>query len=190
MVTIGALWLAILLSSIAVWVASALFWMVMPHHKSDYAKLPDDDAVRRALTPQGVVPGQYSIPYAVSGKDLQDPETVRRFEEGPVGILTVMPSGAPTMGEQDHTVVRLLSSHQHGRRVHGEPNAGSGCGLPRRVQGRRHGGVARVRHCHGAGRDLVWATVVGNRQRAAGRTRIRTPYRWILRLALAGMRLT
>ena len=59
-----------------------------------------EDAVRRALTPQGVVPGQYSIPYAVSGKDLQDPETARRFEEGPVGILTVMPSGAPTMGSK------------------------------------------------------------------------------------------
>jgi hypothetical protein len=52
MVTIGALWLPILLSSIVVWVASALFWMVMPHHKSDFGKLPDEDAARQALTPQ------------------------------------------------------------------------------------------------------------------------------------------
>ena len=98
MVTIGALWLPILLSSIAVWVASALVWTVMPHHKSDWAKLPDEDAARRALIPQGLVPGLYSIPYAVTHKDLEDPETTRKFEEGPVGILTVMPSGAPTMG--------------------------------------------------------------------------------------------
>ena len=100
MVTIGALWLAILLSSIAVWVASAFFWMVMPHHTSDYAKLPDEDAVRRALTPQSLAPGQYNIPYAVSAKDLQDPDTARKFAEGPVGFLTVVPSGAPTMGSK------------------------------------------------------------------------------------------
>ena len=43
MVTIGALWLPILLSSIAVWMASALFWMVSPHHKSDYVRFPDEE---------------------------------------------------------------------------------------------------------------------------------------------------
>ena len=100
MVTIGALWLPILLSATAVWVASALFWTVMPHHKSDWGKLPDEDAARQALTPQGLVPGQYSIPYALTHEDLQDPETIRKFEEGPVGILTVMPSGTPTMGSK------------------------------------------------------------------------------------------
>ena len=100
MVTIGALWLPILLSAIAVWVASAVMWTVMPHHRSDWGKLPDEDAARRALTPQGLVPGQYSIPYAVSHKDLQDPETTRKLEEGPVGILTVVPSGVPTMGSK------------------------------------------------------------------------------------------
>ena len=98
MVSIGALWIPILLSTIAVWGTSAVIWMVMPHHKSDYSKLPDEDAARQALTPQGLVPGQYSIPYSTSAKDLQDPETVRKFEEGPVGFLTVVPSGVPTMG--------------------------------------------------------------------------------------------
>ena len=61
MVTIGALWLPILLSAVAVWVASAIIWMVMPYHKSDFRKLPDEDAALRALTPQGLVPGQYSF---------------------------------------------------------------------------------------------------------------------------------
>ena len=98
MVTIGALWLPILLSAIAVWVASAIIWMAMPHHKSDFRKLPDEDAALRALTSQGLVPGQYSFPYSASPEDLKDPETVRRFEEGPVGFLTVVPSGTPTMG--------------------------------------------------------------------------------------------
>ncbi len=100
MVTIGALWLPILLSAIAVWVASAIIWMVMPHHKSDFRKLPDEDAALQALAPQSLVPGQYSIPYAASPKDFQDPETVRKFETGPVGFLTVLPPGVPTMGSK------------------------------------------------------------------------------------------
>jgi hypothetical protein len=87
-----------LLSTIAVWVASAIIWTVMPHHKSDFGKLPNEDAARQALTSQQIRPGQYSIPHAVSTKDLKDPETARKFEEGPVGFLTVVPSGAPTMG--------------------------------------------------------------------------------------------
>ena len=99
MVTIGALWLPILLSGIAVWVVSALIWMVMPHHKSAFAKLPDEDAALQALAPQRLTPGQYSIPYAASPNDL-DPETIRKFEEGPVGFFSVVPSGAPTMGSK------------------------------------------------------------------------------------------
>ena len=100
MVTIGALWLPILLSAIAVWVASALVWMVMSHHKSDFRKLPDEDAALQALTPQRLAPGQYSIPYAASPKDFQDPETARKFEEGPVGFFAVLPPGVPTMGSK------------------------------------------------------------------------------------------
>jgi hypothetical protein len=99
MVTIGALWLPILLSAVAVWVASAIIWMVLPYHKSDYGKLPDEDAARQAITPQ-IAPGQYSFPHATSAKDAQDPDTVRKFEEGPVGFVTVIPSGAPTMGSK------------------------------------------------------------------------------------------
>ena len=98
MVTIGALWLPILLSSIVVWMASALLWTVMPHHKSDYAKLPDEDAARRALTPQDLPPGLYNVPHVVAQADLQNPEVVGKFEEGPVAFVTVLPRGVPKMG--------------------------------------------------------------------------------------------
>ena len=100
MVTIGALWLPILLSAIAVWVASAIIWMVMPHHKSDYSKFPDEDAARQALGPQGFAPGFYNIPHIGAPSDLQDPEVIRKFEEGPVGFFTVLPPGVPTMGSK------------------------------------------------------------------------------------------
>lgn len=98
MVTIGALWLPILLSAVAVWVVSAFIWMVMPHHKSDFAQLPDEAAARQALAPQNITPGLYDIPHVSGRSDLQDPEVVRKFEEGPVGYFTAVPAGVPTMG--------------------------------------------------------------------------------------------
>ena len=98
MVAIGALWLPILLSSVAVWVASAIIWMVMPHHKSDYSKFPDEDAVRQALAPQRLPPGLYDVPHIVGPSDLEDATVVRRFEEGPVGFFTALPPGVPKMG--------------------------------------------------------------------------------------------
>ena len=100
MVTIGALWLPILLSGIAVWVASAIIWMVMPHHKSDYRKFPDEDAVRQALAPQELAPGLYDIPHVAGPGDLQDSGVVRKFEEGPVGFFTALPPGVPKMGSK------------------------------------------------------------------------------------------
>ena len=100
MVSIGALWLPILLSAGAVWAASAIIWMVMPHHKSEYGKFPDEDAARQALAPQNLAPGLYDIPHIAAPSDLEDAEVVRKFEEGPVGFFTAVPTGVPTMGSK------------------------------------------------------------------------------------------
>ena len=51
MVTIASLWLSIFLASFLVFIASAIIWTVMPHHKSDFKSLPDETAARKALTP-------------------------------------------------------------------------------------------------------------------------------------------
>jgi len=53
-----------------------------------------------------------------------------------------------------------------------------------------HRGLACIRHRRGPRRDLVRATLVRSCQRASGLTRLRSPDRWILRLVVAGMRLT
>jgi hypothetical protein len=98
MVTIGSLWLAILLSGVLVWIASAVIWMALPHHKSDYRGLPDEDAAVQALRPQNLAPGQYDIPHVTSMAQIKEPEVVKRFDEGPVGFMTILPSGVPAMG--------------------------------------------------------------------------------------------
>ena len=51
MVTLAALWLPILVSAILVFFASSLFHMVLPFHRSDYRKVPSEDAVMNAASP-------------------------------------------------------------------------------------------------------------------------------------------
>jgi hypothetical protein len=98
-VQISALWLPILLSAVIVFVASSIIHMVLPIHKSDYRQLPDEDRVLDALRAAGVTPGPvYHFPHCTH-KEMKSPETVERFKRGPVGLLTVMRSGAPAMGK-------------------------------------------------------------------------------------------
>lgn len=99
MVALGSLWLPVLLSALVVFVASALVWMALPHHKSDFQPLPDEEAVRQALG-QGLPPGVYSVPHAASGAAMKDPEFQRKLVEGPVGFLTMRRAGPWTMGPQ------------------------------------------------------------------------------------------
>ncbi len=49
MVTITSLWLPILVSAAFVWIASAIVWMVLPHHKSDFGRVTDEEAARNVL---------------------------------------------------------------------------------------------------------------------------------------------
>ena len=99
MVSIGALWLPILLSAVLVFVASSIIHMAFKYHQTDYWRLPDEEAARAALGKQDLRPGQYVIPYARDMKDLQQPDTMRKFEEGPVAFLTVRARGPVRMGK-------------------------------------------------------------------------------------------
>jgi hypothetical protein len=99
MVSITALWLPILLSAVIVFVASSIMHMVLPYHKSDYRKLPDEDKVVDTLRAAGVTPGPaYHFPHTTH-KEMKSPEVVEKFKRGPIGLLTVIPSGAPAMGK-------------------------------------------------------------------------------------------
>ena len=99
MVTIPELWLCILLAAAIVSIASAIIWMVLPHHKSDFKGLPDEEAARAMLKTQALQPGQYNIPHLPSWDAMKEPEHRRKFDEGPVGFLTVLPNRPPPMGK-------------------------------------------------------------------------------------------
>lgn len=49
MVPLAALWLPILLSAVIVFVASSIMHMLLPYHRSDYHRLPDEDKVVAGL---------------------------------------------------------------------------------------------------------------------------------------------
>ena len=89
-------WQAVLLASVLVFFASAIVWMVMPWHKSDFSKVPDEDAARDAL--KGIQPGHYMIPHSTDPKDLEDETKKQKFIDGPVAYFNVQEAGIPQMG--------------------------------------------------------------------------------------------
>jgi hypothetical protein len=98
MVSIPELWLPILVATVLVFVASNVAWMVLPHHKSDASRLPDEAGALDALGKQGLKPGLYRFPWANSMAEMKDPAFVEKLNKGPVGLLTVLPSGPFNMG--------------------------------------------------------------------------------------------
>ncbi len=69
MVSLSALWLPILLSAVIVFIASSIMHTLLTYHRSDCHQLPD----------------------------VKSPATIEKFKQGPVGTLTVFPSGPPAM---------------------------------------------------------------------------------------------
>ena len=67
--------------------------MVLPHHKSDTRRLPDEAGAMDALGKQGLKPGLYRFPWASSMAEMKDPAFVEKLNKGPVGFVTVTPSG-------------------------------------------------------------------------------------------------
>jgi hypothetical protein len=99
MIPVLDLWLPILLSSALVFIASSVVHMCLPIHKADYRGIPGEEGVLAALRAQGVQPGGYVFPCAPSMKDMGSPEMLEKYRQGPVGFLTVVPSGCPAMGK-------------------------------------------------------------------------------------------
>ena len=96
MVPLTALWLPILLSAVIVFVASSIMHMVLPYHRSDYKQLPDEDKLLAALRAAGLKRGLYIFPFCTH-KEMKSPALIEKYKQGPVGMMTVFPSGPPAM---------------------------------------------------------------------------------------------
>ncbi len=83
------LWLPILISAVAVWIASAVAWMALGHHQKDQDKLPDEEGLLAAVRSMGIKPGNYGFPHFGSRKECHTPEAKKKWEVGPMGQLSV-----------------------------------------------------------------------------------------------------
>jgi len=96
MVSLTSLVLPILLSAVFVFIASSLIHMVLKYHQSDYTRLPDEDKVLAALRSSDLKPALYTFPYCTH-KEMKSSTVQEKFKQGPVGMVTVFPSGPPNM---------------------------------------------------------------------------------------------
>ena len=98
MVSLAALWLPILLSAVIVFLASSIMHTVLPYHRGDYHPLPDEDKILAALRAAGLKRGLYLFPFSTP-KEMKSPAMVEKYKQGPVGMMTVFPSGPPVMAK-------------------------------------------------------------------------------------------
>ena len=97
MVTLSSLWLPIVVSAVAVFIVSSIVHMALGYHRSDFARLPKEGEVLAALRAAGLKRGAYMFPFCESMKDMGSAEVKARYEQGPVGMLTILPNGMPAM---------------------------------------------------------------------------------------------
>ena len=90
MVPLTSLWLPILLSAVAVFLASSVIHMMLGYHRSDYGKVPSEDEVMEALRKFSIPPGDYHMPRPSSPADLKSPEFREKVKRGPAVMMTIM----------------------------------------------------------------------------------------------------
>jgi len=101
-----ALWLPIVLSAVIVFVASSIMHMVLPYHKSDYQKLPDEDKVMPVLRSAGLKRGLYVFPFTTH-KDMKSPAMIEKYNQGPSPAI---PSASAAYVSQTTTAPRAPDS--------------------------------------------------------------------------------
>lgn len=82
------LWLPILATTFALWIASTLAWTVIGHHGRDCEPLPNEDQAMDAIRSLGIPPGSYMFPH-MTHSQANSAECKAKWERGPVGLLRV-----------------------------------------------------------------------------------------------------
>ena len=88
LVPLARLWLPILLSAVIVFVVSSILHMVLKYHRTDWSKLPNEDAVLTGV--RSVPPGDYMMPFPASAQERKSPEWQEKMRREPMVVMTVM----------------------------------------------------------------------------------------------------
>ena len=98
MVSLLQLWLPIVLSAVGVFIASSILHMMLRFwHLADYNGFANEDEVGAAIREGSPKPGMYMLPFCTM-ENAKDPETKRKFDQGPVGIMFLRGNGMANMG--------------------------------------------------------------------------------------------
>ena len=98
MVALSALWMPILVSAVFVLITLVVIHMLPGWHKSDMAAVPGEDKVMETLRGLNVQPGEYRFPYGNTTAEMTAPAFVEKMKAGPVGSMTIRPSGELPFG--------------------------------------------------------------------------------------------
>lgn len=97
MVSLMSLWLPVLVSAVAVFLASFLLHMVIPFHKNDLKKVPREDEFLAAIRGFNIPAGDYAAPHADSPAAMKDPAFIEKRNKGPLVLMTTTPGAPPPM---------------------------------------------------------------------------------------------
>jgi hypothetical protein len=98
MVDLLALWKPILVSAVFVFLTMAVTHMIPGWHQRDMKAVPGEDRVMDTLRALNVTPGEYRFPFGATTKEMEAPEFVLKMKSGPVGSMTIRPTGELPFG--------------------------------------------------------------------------------------------
>lgn len=90
METFVALWLPVLMTTVVLFVASFLAWVVLPHHKPDVRRWPEEERLLDFVRESGAAPGEYLFPL-IEQDEMKEDRARQRYERGPWGLIRVWP---------------------------------------------------------------------------------------------------
>lgn len=97
MVSLTSLLLPMLVSAVLVFLASFILHMVIPFHRNDIKKVPQEDEFLAAIRGFNLPAGDYAAPHADSPAAMKDPAFIEKREKGPTVIMTTSPGAPPPM---------------------------------------------------------------------------------------------
>ena len=86
-----SLWLPIVLSTVAIFFASFLSWMVVRLHEKDWTKLQHEESFIDHVRGLNLAEGNYMFPGCGSPSDVNTPAFKQKYNDGPRGILQILP---------------------------------------------------------------------------------------------------
>jgi len=98
MVPVASLWIPIIVAAVFVFIVSSVLHMLFSYHENDFDGLPDEDALMDKIRELGIPAGSYVFPRPANKKARNTDAFKEKMNRGPLGFLTLYPSGPPKMG--------------------------------------------------------------------------------------------